>query len=558
MAEGKIYQAKEKCAAWSTPSAKGKKVKQYAKGAEICIYKEKNGYGNAVKKGNRWVKLTKLKLVSSVVATAKENTAKANEASITSGNKYRTSSSSWYGKSTSTYTGLIKKYVRAFGSPPRFTDKVDPYYGEKKDTFGTGRAMMSTWFSDPAILSICPGTVDYLPGFSRKNKDKFFNKIKASMNGDIAKLAKKDHGKDLNGQLYSFKSAYKSYMNVVNLLARAASDYLGIGDVSDLFQGGKTPLNKFDYGWYQTPSKSVGKSSIFAETQHALNSAVSDESYIHFFSNQSGVTSGDSFQTDSGESWLEEQLGSSSGISKQAQTLQFLFGGAISSEAEDDIQRILDDARGVNEFMGGFAQIATNYLKGGRLVFPKMITDMSYEKSISVELTFSSLYGDKRSIFKYCILPCLHLLALATPKQLSENMYTYPYLVRAYERGNFIADLAFISGLELTRGGSDQTSWTVDGLPTEIVARFTITPLYSNMMVTSSRNPFLYMGNTALIEYLGNLCGLDMKVNNLQVKTKLANQLLANYVMDTPSTFARGLTDSFIISEAGKFFRLTT
>ena len=119
-------------------------------------------------------------------------------------------------------------------------------------------------------------------------------------------------------------------------------------------------------------------------------------------------------------------------------------------------------------------------------------------------------------------------------------------------------DLAFISNLDLVRGGSDNTSWTVDGLATEITARFTITPLYSNMMVTSSRNPFLYMGNTALIEYLGKLCGLDMKVNNLQVKTKLANQLLANYVMDTPSTFARGLTDSFIISEAGKFFRLTT
>ena len=71
----------------------------------------------------------------------------------------------------SQYNTLMQKYIRALGSPPRFTQQVDPYYTNDMGA-GTGRAMSKTWFSNPSILSICPGTVDYLPGFNKKEKDK--------------------------------------------------------------------------------------------------------------------------------------------------------------------------------------------------------------------------------------------------------------------------------------------------------------------------------------------------------------------------------------------------
>ena len=54
---------------------------------------------------------------------------------------------------------------------------------------------------------------------------------------------------------------------------------------------------------------------------------------------------------------------------------------------------------------------------------------------------------------------------MATPKQLSSNMYTYPFLCRIFQRGNVNMDLAYISSLDFSRGGSENTSWTVDGLP---------------------------------------------------------------------------------------------
>jgi hypothetical protein len=176
--------------------------------------------------------------------------------------------------SMTAYNNLMRRYIRALGSPPRFTKEVDPYYSNDIGAF-TGRAIAQTWFSHPSIFSICPGTVDYLPGFSSAEKDTLFNKLKDSYKensiaGQI--LSKVSDVDKLSGKLYAFKSAYKDYMNVVNLLARTAADYLGIGKVDDVIYGSKTPLNQFDYGYFTTPWKSEKSKSLFDETKKALSS----------------------------------------------------------------------------------------------------------------------------------------------------------------------------------------------------------------------------------------------------------------------------------------------
>lgn len=549
------YTANKKLTVRAKPNAKAKSVGTKSKGAEFTVHESKNGWGRIRKKEDKWVNLSYCKLVSPVAVVPKENTDKGDQ-SGTRGGKYQASSPKWYGKNATTYRDIMKKHVRAFGAPPRYTAEVDPYYEAAKNTAYTGRTMMQTWFSHPAIFSLQPGKVDYLPGFSTKKKNQFYKKVKGLASGEVSSLMKSDHNKDLNGQLYAFKSAYKDYINVVNMLARVVANDMGIGNVSDLIWGGNTPLNKFDYGWFGSPSKSTGSNSIFAETKNALESVVRDEAYVNFFVSNGSVQVGESFQTGSGETYFEKMIGSDSDFSEAANNIAFLFNGALSEGANDDLDAILKEARTQSEFLGGLSTMAVNYLRGGRIVFPKMITSMSYEKNINVELTFSSLYGDKRSIFRYCYLPMLHLLPFAVPQQVSENMYTFPYLVRCCEPGNVTCDLGFMSNFEYTRGGNDNTQWTIDGFPTELTVRFTITPLYSNMMVTSSRNPFLFLSNTGLIEYLANLSGLDVKANNLKAKVEHAKMVLGNYVADTPTNFARGLVDNFLVQKARGLLKL--
>lgn len=544
--------------------ASAKTTRTLSKGKEVKVYNITVGESNV-----RYAKISSSKKefvnIDSLSKIGSDKESKSSSSSENVGvakeNEDVARASKISGNGNDAYNRLIRRYVRAFGSPSRFTTEVDPLYATTPG-IGPGRIMSQTWMTDTSILSLCPGTVDYLPGFHRKQKDKFWANIKSSLNGDLLSMSKSDRQKDLNGQLYAFKSAYSDYISVVNLLARIVVDFMGIGDTkaSDIFVG--TPenikLNKFDYGWYNAPEKVTNASNIFTETKNSLNTAVAEDSYVHFFVNHTGVSASETITTEAGKSWLEENIaGSGTGLDTMARNLQFLLGGAITPQASKDIEKVLKQARKESELLGGFATIAKNYLEGGRLVFPKMITGMNYEKSMTVEILFRSIYGDKRSIFKYCILPCLHLLALATPKQLSSNMYTYPYLCRAYNRGNINMDLAFMSNLEFLRGGSDGTSWTVDGLPTDVTARFTITPLYSNMMVTSAKNPFLALQNTALLEYLGTMVGLDLKANNLAVKSQIAKNLLANKISDIPTNLARGITDTKIMNEIRKFTSIT-
>lgn len=536
----------------------GKVISTLKKGREVTIYKKEAGennkqWGNTKKKGNAWVAMEHLKKVSSGSSSSSSN---GNNDLPDQENTEKIKEDGVYGNKDANYNTLLLRYLRAFGSPPKYTKEVDPWY-DVEGQLGIGRAMGSTWYSNPSILSICPGTVDYLPGFSKKKKNEFFNQVKASVTDSaLQKALKADKNMDQNGQLYAFNAAYADCSNVVNLLARSAADFMGVGDVNNIIGGTSLKLNSFDYGFIQNPAK-ARSGGVFALTKALVHTQVMDADYFHFFINHSGVSVSESFSTDSGKSVLEEMIqGSGSQLDQISRNINFLFGGAVNSGFEDDINKILEEARTSNELVGGIATVAKNYLKGGRLVFPKMITGMDYSKSISCELSFASPYGDRRSCFKYTILPCLYLLAMGSPKQLSSNMYTYPYLIRIHQPGNVSMDLAYISSLEFNRGGSDGTSWTNDGIPTEITARFTVTPLYTNMMVTSSRNPFLAFQNTALMEYLGNMCGIDMKMNILDRKVQLAKNLLNNYVWDTPTQFARGFSETKLARAARDFVNL--
>lgn len=533
----------------------------YNSGDQKAISKTTAGGGTNTLYGETdqgWVKMSNWKLIGS-----SEKTDADKKKESTEGENYDSKNETErFGLSTGDYQYVLNKYIRAFGSPPRFTDAVDPYFYPNDDTAtdgGTGRSMASTWYSDPSILSLAPGTVDYLPGFSTSKKsNRLFDMFKAAVGegSALASLGQADLDMDTNGKLYEFRSAYTDYINTVNVMARSVATFMGIGDYKYLMSnmGATKALKSFDYGfWNSQGSYPSSGNGVFDATKFTFTTAVAENTYVHFFVNGAGTSISENLSSSPKDSWLENQLGADSALGEAAETIQYLFGGAIGANAEADIQKIVKEAKDANELLGSLGAIAKNYLKGGKLVFPKIISNIRYEKTMSVNLTFTSLYGDKRSIFKYCILPCLHLLAFAAPKQLSSNMFTYPYLVRAYQRGCINMDLAFMSGLEFKRGGSDDTSWTEDGLPTEINASFNITPLYSNMMVTSAKNPFLFFNNTSLIEYLGTMVGLDLKLNNFNAKVQLINDLISGAVQDIPTNLARGFMDSKFMNNLRRF-----
>ena len=134
-------------------------------------------------------------------------------------------------------------------------------------------------------------------------------------------------------------------------------------------------------------------------------------------------------------------------------------------------------------------------------------------------------------------------------------MYSYPYLLKVNQKGWFNSNLAVMTSIKVSRGGSDNTSWSSEGLATEWTVNFDITPLYSQLTLPSTDHPFLFMKNDGLIDYLGNMCGFDLKANNLDVKRRLIGNFIANKFTGIPNDIQRWSSDK-VSNAVSKIFQL--
>ena len=448
------------------------------------------------------------------------------------------------------YKDLNWKIAWAFGAPPKFNMDVDIQYADSMLP-GYGRVTTKTIMSNPSIISICPGAVDFLPDFNNEERDGFLKFMQQNANGPTSSKISRDAAYS-TGKLYTFKSAYTEYCKILNTLCRACAIMLGIGD--EYIPNTSIKLKAFDYGYWQMRTKvrdQGGDGSIFKDFWDGLTtvgtSATSDAMYMHYFITNAETSVSESASTSPEKSKIDEIINNSD-LSDMAKNINFLFGGPTGSgEAEEAFQFLQDSNLFAGEgFLSKIGKAAINYIQGGRMVIPLMLGDVSYEKSISCSATFMSPYGDKKAVFFNCLVPVCSLMAFSLPKQLSENMYTYPFIIRAYEQGWWSTDLAVIQNIRINRGGQDDTSWTQEGLATEWTVQFDIQPLHSELMVTSSDHPFLFMQNDGLLEFLGNMCGIDLKANNIGIKMELALDMLLSRIRDIPTSLGRGIGENFV------------
>ena len=459
------------------------------------------------------------------------------------------------------YLELSDKYIFALGYPPKYNMDVDlQYQDQDAETLGEkyiydrghGRVYQKTYLSNPPILSICPGTVKMFPHLFGNERDTFIEKMVslASGNSDlIDKIMKEPDGK-LTGKLYEFEADTNDYANYVNILCRACAILLGIGDETIPYNGAK--LKDFDYTYMslrtnyniQEAIAAAKDGSIFRiynkdrKRPTVLSSLAVDEySYVNFFLNGTEVSVSEDIHTDTSDSPLSEVFG---GINDIAAKINYFTGSGFQAST-DDIEQALQSVMGGGDM--GLYETGMNFIRGGKLILPRMMGNSTYGKSININLRFMSPYGNKYSVFLRCLVPIMHLLAFTLPKQLSENMYGYPFMVRANQVGSFHCDLGVVSNISINRGGSDETAWTVDGLPTEYDINLTIEPLVDELMITSANHPLLFCKNDNLIDYLGMFCGFDLLANNEATRLEFTTNFIKNMITDIPASLQRRSSD---------------
>ena len=456
------------------------------------------------------------------------------------------------------YKENMSKLNYCFGTPPKFNMDIDIQY---VSDVGIGRVLSQTYYANPTILSICPGKVKMFPHlFNKSERDSLFNAIyEAAGTGDASVLQKLNSDKNsdiLNGSLYEFSQDTEDYAKRVNLLCRACAVLLDIGNERMPYTS--TKLVNFDYAYWSIRKKyspSTGKvQNVFTDFWkggfEALTSGITDQNYVHFLISTENTSVDESVNTSTEPSFLENMLSSVNNISNQ---LSYLSGIGFNNQmdAKDNVNNILNGVIGEN----GWTKLVDNVLSGGKLKIPKIVSDTDYSQGISCSLTFISPYGNPKSVFLWCIVPICHLLAFALPKQLSDSMYSYPYLLKVNQKGWFNSNLAVMTSIKVSRGGSDNTSWSSEGLATEWTVNFDITPLYSQLTLPSTDHPFLFMKNDGLIDYLGNMCGFDLKANNLDVKRRLIGNFIMNKFTGIPNDIQRWSSDK-VSNAVSKIFQL--
>lgn len=474
------------------------------------------------------------------------------------------------------YSRLAKRHFNTLGYPPKFNMDVDLQYTyqDRNDTGGVditpgiGRVFGKTFLSNPPILSICPGKVKIFPNLMGTEISNIASLIGNAGESNASFMEKiqtdADSGSKYSGKMYEFEADTKTYGYYVNALCRACAILMNVGEeiVPNL---GDKKLKDFDYSYWAIRSD-VGSlasgdtdTSIFKafweggikNAQQILTSLVEDTTYLNFFLNGSETSVSETISTDTAQSPLDQYFNQ---VNDFASTINYFTGygfnlGSDSSSITESLREALNIG---GTGLSGIVDIGKNIVKGGKIVTPMMLTGSTYGKSISCSMKFVSPYGAPLAVFLRCIIPICHILALTFPKQVSDNMYTYPFVVQASQLGQFHVDLGIITNLTITRGGGDNTSWTVNSLPTEWDVTFDIVPLINELMITPTNRPLLFLKNDQLISYLGNMCGFDLIAYNARTKMEITKAFITNKFAGYPAAIERRIIDALYNSRLSR------
>jgi hypothetical protein len=216
-------------------------------------------------------------------------------------------------------------------------------------------------------------------------------------------------------------------------------------------------------------------------------------------------------------------------VSDKAMEAMFAMGGL-----QKDLSNYADIGEGINKndvmdkgnfntTGGGLLHtIAANIgtiLAGGKMHFPEMWADSQFGRSYNVTIKLDSPDPDPLSIYLNIIVPLIHILGFVIPRNAGDNTYISPFLVRAFYKSFFHIDMGIITGCNVTKG--DQGCWTQAGLPTQVTVQLDIKDLYTVLSLSKGEGRRTLMSNPAQMDYLANMCGINIAPSNFGRSLKL-------------------------------------
>jgi hypothetical protein len=241
--------------------------------------------------------------------------------------------------------------------------------------------------------------------------------------------------------------------------------------------------------------------------------------------------------------------------------IQFITGSGATEGALGSIANLLGDTLSSaatnlvslsKSVTGGFLSNvfsgAIQSIKGQKMIYPKIYEMSESEANYEFDITLESPYGDPYNYYMNIVVPLCHLIALASPRMVTSNSTTSPFLVQAYIPGMITCQMGIISSMSITKN-PDGKHVSVDGFPLTVKVHFTIEELYNAMAISPANDPASFLYNETLNDYLANLSGLIPSVDTYaKQRSSMFNNLgeyfsSGEYINDAVSTINEKIED---------------
>ena len=309
------------------------------------------------------------------------------------------------------------------------------------------------------------------------------------------------------------------------------------------------PTKNFQYGTTSSTEENTFTDTVLEYAEALL----SNFNFVQFYIDPNSADT-ESLTNNCGDSMLKSIFDNGSNMFKEMGFI--LNSGGIGTANNETMAKLQDFTSGAMQslsdhlsgnaltgVLGRVLSLSGNVVRGDNVIFPEVYQNSDYSKSYSVTVHLKSPYGNKLAYYLDICVPLMHLLALGIPRQSSANTYSSPFLVKAYVEGVFTCNMGLVTNMTITRGAND-SSMTIDGLPTEVDVNFTLQDLYCELTMTPQSSPLLFINNTSLIEYLSVTCGISLITPNLTRKMEMIVSSFENAIFDIPKNVVSGATET--------------
>ena len=370
-------------------------------------------------------------------------------------------------------------------------------------------------------------------------------------------------GSDFTDVGSALRDAINGKLNIMDKAKQA------VGSITDSLTNAVKDMGQFGGIITKDAQENSGQDAVMKDEDRSANQIQTnslspyymDQYYIDFFVKPPSYS--ESFGNSTNQSQFAGLIQSAGSMAKE---LQFLAGGAMSLESgkfndqvsgfKDNMEQMISNLSAnetIKRTLSTLITGSTSVITGANLIFPEIWESSYYNRDFSLEITLATPYGDRESIFLEILVPLMHLLALVLPRQSTVNSYSAPFLVRCTVPGFFACDMGIVKDMTISKGGPSGDCWSRDGLPTEVTVTLNIGDLYNALSMNNYKTPknmWNFLWNTALFDYVGVACGLNMRSSEYKKKIQLLTALTGTYSDDVYDYFWGSIAEQGAIARA--------